>query len=235
MDYHKARKGPQRTPCRREATNLPRLRTQRFLVDWLIGRCGELPHARQGEVLPAPRHVCDVPEGRRGRTHRTYRTAANAALHNDFAGRPAGATGESVVRGGGLPKPKRGVRSPPRPYRPPGRTCALRARTARPHRLLCVLCVLCDFQLFWQSACASTPLICNKSAKSAVPLRRALCVPLWFFVSLAVEGLALWACTVIAAQRPASSPPKAAARASTSGAPPSLQTSKPPSFPPHPH
>ena len=25
MDYHKARKGPQRTPCRREATNLPRL------------------------------------------------------------------------------------------------------------------------------------------------------------------------------------------------------------------
>ena len=30
-----------------------------------------------------------------------------------------------------------------------------------------------------------------------------LCVPLWFFVFLAVEGLALWACTVIAAQREA--------------------------------
>ena len=28
-----------------------------------------------------------------------------------------------------------------------------------------------------------------------------LCDSLWFFVSLAVEGLALWACTVIAAQR----------------------------------
>ena len=43
---------------------------------------------------------------------------------------------------------------------------------------------------------------------------------------LAVEGLALRACTVIAAQRSVSSPPRAAARASTSVAPPSLQTSK---------
>ena len=42
-----------------------------------------------------------------------------------------------------------------------------------------------------------------------------LCVPLWSFVFLAVEGLALWACTVIAAQREAC---------------PSLQTSKLPSF-----
>ena len=79
-------------------------------------------------------------------------------------------------------------------------------------------------------ACASTPLICNKSVKSALPLRRALCVPLWFFVFLAVEGLALWACTVIAAQRSVSSPPRAAGRAFTSVAPPSLQASKLPSF-----
>ena len=42
-----------------------------------------------------------------------------------------------------------------------------------------------------------------------------LCVPLWSFVFLAVEGLALWACTVIAAQREAC---------------PSLQASKLPSF-----
>ena len=47
-----------------------------------------------------------------------------------------------------------------------------------------------------------------------------------FFVSLAVEGLSLRACTVIAAQRSVSSPPRAAARASTSVAPPSLQASK---------
>ena len=61
------------------------------------------------------------------------------------------------------------------------------------------------------------------------PYRRpagAFCSPF----SVAVEGLALWACTVIAAQRSASSPPKAAARASTSVAPPSLQASKLPSF-----
>ena len=42
-----------------------------------------------------------------------------------------------------------------------------------------------------------------------------LCVPLWSFVFLAVEGLALWACTVIAAQREAC---------------PNLQASKLPSF-----
>ena len=90
-------------------------------------------------------------------------------------------------------------------------------------------------------ACASTPLICNKSVKSAVPLRRALSrgrfgasrlhgVSLWSFVFLAVEGLSLRACTVIAAQRSVSSPPRAAGRSFTSVAPPSLQTSKLPSF-----
>ena len=40
------------------------------------------------------------------------------------------------------PSPKRGVRSPPCSLRPPGRTCALRARTARPCAVLCVLGVL---------------------------------------------------------------------------------------------
>ena len=40
------------------------------------------------------------------------------------------------------PSPKRGVRSPPCSLRPPGRTCALRTRTARPCAILCVLGVL---------------------------------------------------------------------------------------------
>ena len=40
------------------------------------------------------------------------------------------------------PSPKRGVRSPPCSLRPPGRTCALRTRTARPCAVLCVLGVL---------------------------------------------------------------------------------------------
>ena len=53
------------------------------------------------------------------------------------------------------PSPKHGVRSPPCPYRPPGRTCALCARTARPPAP--PLCVLCDLKTHWQSACASTP------------------------------------------------------------------------------
>ena len=52
--------------------------------------------------------------------------------------------------------------------------------------------------------------------------------------SVAVEGLALRACTLRSPGRasalPVSSPPEAAARAPTSGAPPSLQTSKLPSF-----
>ena len=56
------------------------------------------------------------------------------------------------------------------PTGPSGRTCALCARTARPPAPpLCVLRVLCDLKTHWQSACASTPLICNKSAQSAVP------------------------------------------------------------------
>ena len=46
--------------------------------------------------------------------------------------------------------PKRGVRSPPCSYRPPGRTCALRARTARPLRRL--LCVSLWFFVFFVSA-----------------------------------------------------------------------------------
>ena len=71
----------------------------------------------------------------------------------------------------------------------------------------------------------SRPLIGSNRRNRRFLLR----VPSWFFVFLAVEGLALWACTVIAAQRSASSPPKAAARASTSVAPPSLQASKLPS------
>ena len=120
--YHKEHKGPQRA--------------QRNLADWLIGRCGALPHAPAGgrarkralengacrpggpnlprpqrtenrapdkratggahrrkpslqaSKLPSfhlplhPRHVCDVPHRRRGRTnrmYRTYRTATDAA------------------------------------------------------------------------------------------------------------------------------------------------------------
>ena len=45
----------------------------------------------------------------------------------------------------GFLKPKHGVRSPPCPTGPPGRTCALCARTARPQRCLLryVLCALC--------------------------------------------------------------------------------------------
>ena len=52
-------------------------------------------------------------------------------------------------------------------------------------------------------------------------------VPLWFFVFLAVEGLALWACTVIAAQRSVSSPQRR-----RPGLQPLwlLQASKPPNF-----
>ena len=64
--------------------------------------------------------------------------------------------------------------------------------------------------------CASTPLICSKSvlpevflAKRRNNLRFLFRVPLWFFSAF-----------VGAAQRSASSPPKAAARASTSVAPP---------------
>ena len=79
---------------------------------------------------------------------------------------PARSVPRSLGRASAPISPKRGVRSPPCSYRPPGRTCALRARTAR-------------------------------------PLRRLLCVSLWFFVFLAVEGLSLRACTVSAAQREA--------------------------------
>ena len=44
------------------------------------------------------------------------------------------------------PSPKHGVRSPPCPYRPPGRTCALRTRTARPCAALYVsLCFFVSF------------------------------------------------------------------------------------------
>ena len=123
----------------------------------------ERPCGATGEAHP--RHVCDVPEGQRGRTYRTYRTYRTAASPEDSP-----------------QKPKRGVRSPPCPYRPPGRTCALRARTARPlRRALCTFVVrralsrgrfgplglhgnsraasgLPELPSF-QSACGSTPLI----------------------------------------------------------------------------
>ena len=36
------------------------------------------------------------------------------------------------------------------------------------------------FQLFWQSACASTPLICSKSVKSAVSLRLRIITRVWW-------------------------------------------------------
>ena len=77
-------------------------------------------------------------------------------------------------------------------------------------------------------ACASTPpasvplcLLCVLCVRRnrRFPHAGSLCVPSWFFVDF-----------VIAAQRPASSSPQATARASTSGAPPSLQTSKLPNF-----
>ena len=77
--------------------------------------------------------------------------------------------------------PKHGVRSPPCPFRPPGRTCTLRARTARPSvAFLRVLCVLCDLKTNWQSIpvflCVTLCVpLCSK-------LRRALC----FFVVLCV-------------------------------------------------
>ena len=96
-----------------------------------------------------------APHRLRGRTYRTYRTYRTAASPRDF------------------PNPKHGVRSPPCPYRLPGRTCALRARTARPSvAFLCVpsrgrfasLCPLRSFVSFvvnshWQSAGGSRPLI----------------------------------------------------------------------------
>ena len=69
------------------------------------------------------------------------------------------------------------------------------------------------------SACASTPKICINLRNLRFPILTILCVPLWFFVSF-----------VIAAQRPVTSSPEATARARTSGAPPSLQTSKLPNF-----
>ena len=77
-------------------------------------------------------------------------------------------------------------------------------------------------------ACASTPpasvplcLLCVLCVRRnrRFPHAGSLCVHSWFFVDF-----------VIAAQRPASSSPQATARASTSGAPLSLQTSKLPNF-----
>ena len=70
---------------------------------------------------------------------------------------------------------------------------------------------------FNKKACASTPQICKNLRNLRFPI--VLCVSSWFFVFF-----------VIAAQRSASSPPGAADRASTSGAPPSFQASKLPSF-----
>ena len=163
---------PQRTENRKQ-------KTERAASARQNNRCAEKPNFQASKLpnfqLPLhPRHVCDVPKdvavGHIGRIGPIGRGCRRRTPQ----------------------KPKRGVRSPPCPYRLPGRTCASRTRTARP---------------------------------SAV----CLCESSWFFVSLAVEGLALWACTVIAAQRSVSSPPRAAARASTSGAPPSIQASKHPS------
>ena len=70
------------------------------------------------------------------------------------------------------------------PTGPPGRTCALRTHGPPQRRLpLCPLRFFVSFVVnpFWQSACASTPLICSKSVNyrrsferseetSAVPL-----------------------------------------------------------------
>ena len=69
------------------------------------------------------------------------------------------APARSVLRSPGRPCrpspfPKAWRAKPAMPYRPPGRTCALRARTARPS---VVLCVLCDplrplwMKIHWQS------------------------------------------------------------------------------------
>ena len=59
-------------------------------------------------------------------------------------------------------KPKRGVRSPPRPYRPPGRTCAFAHARPALRVVLCVLRVLCDFQntLAVLRALARRPSLC---------------------------------------------------------------------------
>ena len=94
----------------------------------------------------------------------------------------------SVLRGGfAAPSPKHGVRSPPCPSGlRAGRAPYAHARPA-PCAVPSTLCpfvvlrVLCDSRAalpnfsklpLLRPACASTPLICSKSVKSAVPLRR---------------------------------------------------------------
>ena len=106
-------------------------------------------------------------------------------------------------------------------------------------------------------ACASTPSICNKSAESAVPfwqtfvhLRvspaghpshllpaphpsracRAFCSPWPWKVWPSGPARSVLRSPGRKAPLAVSSPPRAAARASTSGAPPNFQTSKPPNF-----
>ena len=183
------------------------------------------PHRKsQASKLPSfqlplhPRHVCDVPKdvavghiGQGALTRPGERKTENGACSGEAANlprlqnAPAGRRERPSCGKSQTSKPPNFQASIARPAygsTPPASV---------PLCLLCVLCVLRNLRFH---------------------LRCALCVPSWFFVSLAVEGLALWACTVVAAQRSASSPPRAAARAFTSVAPPNFQPSKPPNFQP---
>ena len=196
-----------------------------------MGRC---PTPRQGEVLPAPPARLRRAKRRRGRTYRTYRTYRTA------------------VDADGLPKTKAWRAKPATPLQAPGPDVCL-AHTHGPSPAspslavegLALWACTVSFVSFviekhsGSPACGSTPpasvplcLLCVLCVLRNLRfhLRCALCVPSWFFVSLAVEGLALWACTVVAAQRSVSSPPRAAARAFTSVAPPNFQASKLPSL-----
>ena len=131
-------------------------------------------------------------------TTRRLSPLCTTALPSPRRGAPVSpASPESPEPGRGrvsAPSPKHGVRSPPCPYRPPGRTCALRARTARP----CAACFV-SFVAFVilrhtgsPAGGSSRPSLC-----SSVTLREPLCssviggfllrVPLWFFVPLRVS------------------------------------------------
>ena len=155
---------PQRTENRKQ-------KTERAASARQNNRCAEKPNFQASKLpnfqLPLhPRHVCDVPTsdavGHIGPIGRRLPPLSRTVCLSPRRGAPASpespASPEHVVPGRvrlrRTNSPKHGVRSPPCPYRPPGRTCALCARTARPLRCL------------------------------------SLC-------SLAVEGLALRACTVV--------------------------------------